>query len=193
MSLAILVAPFRALRRVVNPNEHSQFWLSQIFAIIATVLGVYLAANSGFWQAVKFEDLLHSRDKFYLATSLESELRDNNRLIEIQIKKIEKNKHFNHQGRPIMAQFIWGIMKEDGTTLALPPMILTETRRYYQNIDYAFNNYRQIDSKNDKDMVHKVLTAESKRINKVVAKLGQYRKNLYKQLKGSDIQVDMSI
>lgn len=193
MSLAILVSPFKALKKILLPEEKSQFWLSQFFAIIATVLGVYLAANTGFWQAVKFEDLLHAREKFYVATSLEAELRDNNRLIDIQIAKIEKNKHFNYKGRPIMAQFIWNIMKESGITLALPPVILTETRRYYQNIHYAFNNFGELRDGHNKDNVHKVLKAESQRIEKVIIQLQSYRSKLHKQLKGSDMEVDLTI
>jgi len=193
MSLTLLIAPFKAIKRIVMPNEHSQFWIAQFFAIIATVLGVYLAASTGFWQAVKFEELLHSRQKFYLATSLEAELRDNNRLIEIQLEKIEKNNHFNHKGRPVMSQFVWGIMKESDATLALPPIILTQTRRYYTNIAYAFDNYIGGRAGSDRNFVKKILKVESQRIQEVITDLVKYREELYGQLQNSQMKVDMSI
>ncbi len=54
-----------------------EFWLGQFFMIVATVLGVYLAANSGFQKALEFENLQKSKEAYLLERALVDEVAQN--------------------------------------------------------------------------------------------------------------------
>lgn len=64
---------------VNQPIESSEvkkpsFWISQIFILMATILGVYLAATQGFKQAVQFEHIMGQKSTYYLQSSIKNEL-----------------------------------------------------------------------------------------------------------------------
>ncbi len=56
---------------------NKEFWLGQVFMIVATVLGVFLAANSGFKKALEFERLQNKRGAYLLEQALTDEVREN--------------------------------------------------------------------------------------------------------------------
>lgn len=55
----------------------SSFWVGQIFMLIATVMGVFLAAQSGLEQALTFDSITRMESNYYLRKSLQDELTDN--------------------------------------------------------------------------------------------------------------------
>lgn len=55
----------------------TSFWVSQIFIIIATVVGVYLAAQEGLSQAIKFDALSNMQNNYHLRHALYDEVSDN--------------------------------------------------------------------------------------------------------------------
>ena len=68
----------QALRTVDNKELKSTgFWLNQFFMVISTIFGVYLAAQSGLEQALKFDSFSKIEDNYYLRTSLFDEVNDN--------------------------------------------------------------------------------------------------------------------
>ena len=59
-----------ALKTVDNKELKSTgFWLNQVFLVLSTVFGVYLAAQSGLEQALKFDTFSKMEDNYYLRTS----------------------------------------------------------------------------------------------------------------------------
>ena len=56
-----------ALKTVDNKELKSTgFWLNQVFLVLSTVFGVYLAAQSGLEQALKFDTFSKMEDNYYL-------------------------------------------------------------------------------------------------------------------------------
>lgn len=67
-----------AFKTVDNKELKSTgFWLNQLFLVFSTIFGVYLAAQSGLEQALKFDSFSKMEDNYYLRTSLYDEVKDN--------------------------------------------------------------------------------------------------------------------
>ncbi|WP_394203284.1 hypothetical protein [Shewanella waksmanii] len=110
----------------------TSFWISQIFMILATVAGVYLAAQEGLSQAITFDSLTNQQNNYYLRHALYDEVADNvdeidNYVAVIVTKAAHERKNF----RPIMATFVWDNMRYSPHTLETPSSILSQTRRFY--------------------------------------------------------------
>lgn len=112
------------------------FWVSQISMIIATVLGVYLAAQQGLQQAVLFEQIQSDKNNYYLRQSLQHELSDNLVLIEKytgQIKDISV--HAVKRYSLVLDTFVWESMKFSPATLETPSALLSESRKFYREVN----------------------------------------------------------
>ncbi|MDP4537649.1 hypothetical protein Q3O60_15795 [Alkalimonas collagenimarina] len=121
------------------------FWISQIFMIIATVLGVYLAGQQGLAQAVNFEQIQSDKNNYYLRKSLQFELEDNVKLVQAYIDALGDT-----CSRPAaqcfqleLEQFIWESMKFSTATLETPPELLHEARSFYRKVLSIHNNVIQ--------------------------------------------------
>lgn len=114
--------------------KNSGFWLSQIFVMISTIVGVYLAAQSGLTQALLFDEYAHKEDNYYLRTSLYDEVNDNMLQVEhFATEFLLKNKALQllKDNRPVMDKYIWTTMQYNPTTLETPSSILSDVRRFY--------------------------------------------------------------
>jgi len=110
----------------------TSFWISQVFMIIATIVGVYLAAQEGLSQAITFDDLSNKQNNYYLRHALYDEVNDNVTIINDYADTITKNSPYDLKGiHPQMATFVWENMLYSPNTLETPTQILTETRRFY--------------------------------------------------------------
>lgn len=112
------------------------FWVSQISMIIATVLGVYLAAQQGLQQAVVFEQIQSDKNNFYLRQSLQHELSDNLMLIEGYTEQIKNiSVHAVTRYNLVLDTFVWESMKFSPATLETPSALLSESRKFYREIN----------------------------------------------------------
>ncbi|MCL1058783.1 hypothetical protein L2729_12405 [Shewanella gelidimarina] len=115
-------------QELVKPS----FWISQVFMIIATIVGVYLAAQEGLSQAIIFDDLSNKQDNYYLRHALFDEVNDNVTIINEYADTVAKSSPYDLKGiHPTMATFVWENMRYSANTLETPTQILTETRRFY--------------------------------------------------------------
>ncbi|MCE9780675.1 hypothetical protein [Shewanella algae] len=125
----------RGAKKIRFDNQElvkTSFWVSQIFMIIATVAGVYLAAQEGLSQAIKFDSLTNMQNNYHLQHSLYEELKDNVTVITEYAERIEKEKPYNiKEYHPVMADFVWQNMKYSAYTLETPSDILSGARRFY--------------------------------------------------------------
>ncbi|MCK8044390.1 hypothetical protein MSG37_05800 [Shewanella sp. 1CM18E] len=116
----------------------TSFWISQIFMIVATVAGVYLAAQEGLSQAIKFDDLNNKQNNYYLRNALYDEVQDNivtiNEYAEL-IATSTVSAYDLANVRPTISTFVWENMRYSQNTLETPTEILTETRRFYMLSD----------------------------------------------------------
>lgn len=124
-------------KKLPLPNmEHkelanSSFWIGQLFMIVATVLGVYLAAQTGLKQAIAFDAITDMQNNFYIRRSLYDELDDNIQIIREYAKLITQNRELDLD--PAVDTFVWDTMRDNPNTLQTPPYFLRETRRFYTN------------------------------------------------------------
>ncbi|BAJ00543.1 hypothetical protein [Shewanella violacea] len=114
----------------------TSFWISQVFMIIATIVGVYLAAQEGLSQALAFDNLTNKQNNYYLRHALYDEVSDNVNIINDYADLIsETSPHDIKAVHPSMATFIWDNMRFSAYTLETPTKILSETRRFYMGAD----------------------------------------------------------
>ena len=114
----------------------SSFWISQIFIIVATVSGVYLAAQEGLSQAILFENLYSKENNYYLRSALDSEISDNIKTLEEYAEFLTKENPYDlKKHSPKLAHFVWDNMKFSSSTLETPSHLLSAARRFYNASD----------------------------------------------------------
>lgn len=116
----------------------TSFWVSQIFMIVATIVGVYLAAQEGLSQAIKFDDLNNKQNNYYLRHALYDEVKDNIDTINAYTETLTKgggNPYDLKNIHPTISTFVWENMRYSRNTLETPTEILSETRRFYMMSD----------------------------------------------------------
>ncbi|GAA0345301.1 hypothetical protein GCM10009092_07220 [Bowmanella denitrificans] len=124
-------------RKVPLDNQELRktgFWLNQIFMIVSTIVGVYLAAQSGLQQALTFDTYSKMEDNYYLRMSLYDELQDNVRDVEKYATEVLAKSpalQIIKDSRPPMDLYVWETMRFHPSTLETPSEILTEVRRFY--------------------------------------------------------------
>lgn len=140
----------------IEKNSSKEFWLSHLLVITATVIAVYLAAISGFTQAIKFENTISNKNSYYLQTSMRDELLDNIAYIDdIGNKYLNKYVLFGKKEELSIDNFVWDAMKFSAETFEIKGEVLTSIRRYYSQANV---------------MLHKITT---KRVNAMDKKLVQ--------------------
>lgn len=124
-----------ALRKMNHSDlERSGFWVSQLFIIISTIVGVYLAASVGLKQALTFDSLTNQESNYHLRVSLHDEVRDNISLLRHYVEEtLSQNppQALLQNQRPELQQFVWENMRFSPRTLETPSLFLTSGRRFY--------------------------------------------------------------
>ncbi|WP_419811515.1 hypothetical protein [Bacterioplanoides sp.] len=117
---------------------NSGFWMGHILMIIATIAGVYLAAQAGLQQAILFDDVTSRQNNYFLRQSLYEELQDNvATLRKYNESFIAANVPVNvlKDHPPVISRYVWETMKYSETTLETPSYFLGEARRFYAQVD----------------------------------------------------------
>lgn len=122
----------------VNEIKRVGFWISQLFILLATIIGVYLAANQGYKQAVQFENMTSYKENYYLQKSLQYELQDNIVILKDYIARVKDDGIGSHIEPLTFYRLVWENMKFSGTTLATPPELLREAQRFYRDITVMY-------------------------------------------------------
>lgn len=126
---------------VVDTSEvrKASFWIAQICVIIATVLGVYLAASQGLKQAMSFEEIQSDKANCYMRISLRTEMANNIGVVKTYIAKIQKDDSFGARKSPLPLQmFIWENMKFSPNTLETPPEYLNANVEFLRVINATY-------------------------------------------------------
>jgi hypothetical protein len=146
----------------VRESGNAEFWLSHLFVMASTIIGVYLAAQAGFTTALQFEVARSEREGYYMRRALLDEVKDNiasseewsgtfekalrNRISEQYFLPSDnwimywsdKNGWSNAGIVPDelkMKTFVWETMKQQAITFQLAPELLSAVRRYYDSMD----------------------------------------------------------
>jgi len=114
--------------------KKASYWVGQIFMMIATVVGVFLAAQVGLRQAIIFDDIASKESNYYLRHSLAQEVSDNVDLLRIYNDEyLGRNvpKQTLIANHPKISYYVWETMKFSPFTLETPSHFLSETRAFY--------------------------------------------------------------
>ncbi|MEM9743268.1 MAG: hypothetical protein AAF918_11345 [Pseudomonadota bacterium] len=111
------------------------FWISNAFTIVATVLGVYLAASEGFKQALQFRQVEENEHTYDLLTALKSELEYNRTQAGETVEQGLKQLPQNWQEPPKRQSFVWQTMQAVPETFRVPPVALNGIALYYAQLD----------------------------------------------------------
>lgn len=126
-------AHFATKRRLaLRHGEMSKisFWISQVFMLMATVLGVFLAGQQGLKQAVVFEQIQSDKNNYYLRKSLQHELTDNLDLI----REYSSGDRISLE----LETFVWEAMKYSSATLETPSVLLSESRQFHRQVNEIY-------------------------------------------------------
>ena len=127
----------RSVLKIAKLDEEikkASYWVGQIFMMIATILGVFLAAQVGLRQAIIFDDIASKESNYYLRQSLYQEVSDNVDLLrtyndEFLGRNVPKQTLLaNH---PKISYYVWETMKFSPFMLETPSHFLSETRAFY--------------------------------------------------------------
>lgn len=168
------------------------FWLNQAFMIISTIVGVYLAAQSGLEQALKFDTLNKMEDNYYLRMSLYDELEDALNDLDAYAEFLTKNPSSQaiKEHKPMLEKYIWHTMQYNPTTLETPSYILSDVRRFYSKADRTLDQVERwaIGSRHAAELL-KEQTAEFRQGSlKALLNSAEHLKQL---LEKEDIRVDI--
>ncbi len=152
------------VRRIFKVREsgNAEFWLSNLFIMASTIIGVYLAAQAGFKTALEFEVARSERDGYYMRRALLDEVKDNLASVDEWSGAFEKalrNRISDQYFLPSdswtaywsdkngwsnagiipdelkMQTFVWETMKQQAITFQLAPELLSGVRRFYDSMD----------------------------------------------------------
>ena len=123
----------------------ASYWVGHLMVIVATILGVYLAATAGFNQALKLDLLQSDRGTYYVAESLYQELSFNNTNMEKYLDRTkDKNAVFKEHIAGIrLNEFIFNSAQESESTFEIEPKLLSEVSNYYFTTGSAIDTYYQ--------------------------------------------------
>ncbi|MCU7999496.1 hypothetical protein [Shewanella sp. SM95] len=168
----------------------TSFWVSQIFIIIATVVGVYLAAQEGLSQAIKFDALSNMQNNYHLRHALYDEVSDNVGILSHYADTVETvSSNSLVKMHPQMGLFVWDNMRYSANALETPSDILSDIRRLYLESEKIISNIetRHYSVSYGKDQLQNVL---SKIKEDTLPKLKTNYETLSKELNDNDIAVD---
>ncbi|MBW3513662.1 hypothetical protein KO537_02850 [Shewanella sp. NKUCC01_JLK] len=182
--------PKRAIKLDNTELIKTSFWVSQIFIIIATVVGVYLAAQEGLSQAIKFDALSNMQNNYHLRHALYDEVSDNVEILSHYAETVETvSSNSLVKMHPQMGLFVWDNMRYSANALETPSDILSDIRRLYLESEKIISNIetRHYSVSYGKDQLQNVL---SKIKEDTLPKLKTNYETLSKELKDNDIAVD---
>ncbi|MGB0907146.1 MAG: hypothetical protein ACPGVT_06610 [Maricaulaceae bacterium] len=121
------------------------YWVGHGVVIVATIIGVYLAASVGFKKAVDLEILRADRGTYYVATSLLMETENNMEQFQGYIDEAAKHRlvYNEHIEGVKLNDFIFQAAKYSDSTFEMDPEVLNTISQYYVNtgsVIEAYNN-----------------------------------------------------
>ena len=120
---------------MVDETKKLSFWVSQVFILLATVVGVYLASSQGFKQALAYGEIQSAKTNYYLRKSLRDEIADNIPLIQEYATGVASGSS-SARSQPInLDTFVWDCLVSSPSTLETPPELLRESRKFYREVE----------------------------------------------------------
>ncbi len=133
----------RPLKEKIRNSDHSElkssgFWIGHFLMILATIVGVYLAAQAGLKQAILFDEITGLQQGYHVRSALIDELQDNIQLLsaykETYLSKQISGQELK-QNNPDLSFYIWTSMQQSPVTLEIPGYFLNGIQRFYRSVN----------------------------------------------------------
>lgn len=118
-----------------DDTRRAAFWISQLFVLLATVLGVYLASSQGFKQALAYGEVQATRTNYYLRQSLRNELEANLAPVRDYLTAIASGSASSRNQPIALETFIMDCLRNSPATLETPSDLLAESRKFYRDVE----------------------------------------------------------
>ena len=176
----------------VREKDNLEFWVAQLVVIVATVLGVYLAAQAGFAKAVQFEQVIGDRDGYHLRSALIEELRDNLDQADQWGKAFtggQAQSFFVPGARFELQTFVWDAMRFSKENSQTHDAGLTGVRRFYHDAEANLQRMTQAD-RNARPAAEALLAQVERARQTVLPLLEKDRDALKARLQAAGIALD---
>lgn len=114
---------------------NAEFWAGQLFTIFATIIGVYLAANSGFEKAIEFDNITNARQSYYVQKALFDELQDNLQKTQVWTEEFNKNPQRNDMHLALekyqYQYYLWQTIQESSAVFEVPYRFVGGINQFY--------------------------------------------------------------
>ncbi len=168
------------------------YWIGHIFTVVATIIGVYLAATVGFDKALELEIVRADRGTYYLSESLYSEVASNIEIVQGYIDKVGDNPFpysEDFEGIAINT-FILDSAKFNDSALEIEPTILQDVSRYYFEVGVAIDTYYATGEQNPSDLLATLKTSQQNvQDTQVLIRFADYKEAMRKSVESRGVDL----
>jgi hypothetical protein len=120
----------------------SQFLAAQIFTILATILGVYLAGYVGFQRTLEYDRFVKAQQRSDLLTATREELEQNIARLRKFNERLpaEVGTGLTNTDWPRLRLFVWQAVGRSSSAFDVPPQILTDMQGVYEDVGDMLND-----------------------------------------------------
>ncbi len=113
-----------------------QFVLAQIFTIVATVLGVYLAGYVGYQRTLQYDQFVKAQQRADLLQGLHAELKQNTERLREFIGHMQKTQEgiAVYGDWPQLRLYLWHAAAQTQTVFDAPPQTLADMQAFYEDV-----------------------------------------------------------
>jgi cell division protein FtsB len=150
-------APFEEAERSSRARFRGlEFFAGQIFTILASVVGVYLAGYVSFQRTLEYDRLTKAQQKSDLLTAAREELKQN----VVRLQKFnerlpaEVGTGVVNSEWPQLRLFVWQAAGRSSSAFDIPPQILIDMQAFYGDVELMLNdgeahqNFRSLSQSN---------------------------------------------
>jgi hypothetical protein len=114
-----------------------QFLAAQIFTVLATILGVYLAGYVGFQRTLEYDRFVKAQQRSDLLTAAQEELKQNIARLHKFNERLpaEVGTAVTSSDWPRLRLFVWQAAGRSASVFDVPPQILTDLRRPRRDVE----------------------------------------------------------
>lgn len=119
-----------------------QFIAAQIFTILATVLGVYLAGYVGFQRTLEYDRFTKAQQQADLLNAVHAELKQNSDRIKDFANKIDPSGAERPTEWPRLRLYVWNAAGQTSSAFDIPPEPLSGMQAFYDETGELLTNPR---------------------------------------------------
>jgi len=119
-----------------------QFIVAQLFTIVATILGVYLAGYVGFQRTLEYDRYVKAQQQSDLLTAVYAELKDNAARVNTFASRIDETGSVAIGEWPRLRLYVWTAAGQTTSAFDMPPVALSGMQALYDEVGETLSNPR---------------------------------------------------